>query len=121
MVHQGKTTNPSILDKIKRKHDLFTSGWIPSKNAAAGNQNKFLSIANDTHVKASADSLGEAGGIAVGIPMYIAAVAGAGIAAASGASLPMLFVIAATSGAYGGVFGLLCASQIKRYHDAHVK
>ena len=121
MSQRTKTARHSLAKVSKKYNDLFSKGWIPAKNATPRNQNKFLSVANDTQIKSAKDSLGEAEGVAVGIPMYIAAVAGAGIAAASGASLPVVFVIAAISGAYGGTFGLLCARQVKRYHDAHVK
>ena len=119
MPHRARTARPEPLRTTKNYNDLVEKGWIPAKNSTPNNQNRFVSFSQDEKHEDS-DSLGEAGGVALGIPTYVAAVAGAGFVAASGAGLAVIVLSAVISGAYGSAFGLLCAQKIKRDYDAQL-
>ncbi len=70
------------------------------------------------------ESLGDAEGALIGVPIYIATLIGAGISATFGASTAMLITFAAIAGIFGGIMGLAMAWMLKRrqsrYYDAQL-
>ncbi|MEH6405610.1 MAG: hypothetical protein V7750_19720 [Sneathiella sp.] len=64
-------------------------------------------------------SLGDAEGALIGVPLYIFTIAGAGITAAYGGSIAMIITAASIMGVIGACIGGGAAYWLKRRHDAY--
>jgi hypothetical protein len=67
------------------------------------------------------ETIGEAEGSAIGLPLYIAAVTAAGIVAASGGTFLTLIAATVGAGAVGASIGAIFASLISKYHSDFIQ
>ena len=119
MTHHAGAKRPDLSVPSNQTAPKRLRKWFPGKHMLS-NQDALIAIEN--HARDTArDSLGEAEGAAVAVPVYIATVTGAGITIAMGATTPIVMLTALAGGIYGGVFGLLCARQIKKYYENHME
>lgn len=69
----------------------------------------------------SIETIGDAEGALIGVPLYVGAVVGVGIAAASGATLVAAVMWAAAAGGGGALVGWIMARWLDRRHAQYIK
>ena len=67
------------------------------------------------------ETIGDAEGALIGVPLYVGAVVGVGIAAASGATLVAAVMWAAAAGGAGALVGWIMARRLDRRHAQYIK
>lgn len=67
------------------------------------------------------ETMGEAEGTAIGLPLYIAAVTATGIVVASGGTILSAIIAATAAGAAGAAFGSILASFIAKHHADYIQ
>lgn len=67
------------------------------------------------------ESLGDAEGALIGLPLYVFTLIGAGVSASFGLTTTVIITIAAISGLIGGLIGGAAAYWLKRRHDDYYK
>lgn len=69
----------------------------------------------------SNETIGEATGSVIGLPLYVAATTATGIVAASGGAFLGLIVAAITAGATGTALGAILARMISKHHADYIQ
>lgn len=69
----------------------------------------------------STETIGDAEGALIGVPLYVGAVAGAGIVAATGGTLVAAVIWAAAGGGAGALVGAVMARRVGRRHARYIK